>query len=206
MELEIIIQNFILEYGLFSIFFVVLLEYANFPLPSEIVLPFTGIVASEYNMNVFLVVVVSVLGGICGSLTNYYVGYKFGNPLLFKLKEKIPKTKKAIKESNKWMEKHNKSSVMLTRLVPVARTFISIVAGVNKMNVGSFVLFSGIGITVWNSLLISLGFIVGDNMDKITYILSNYTKVIVVLLVILFVGYVLFKKSKIKNSEDIENE
>ena len=98
MNLEILIQNFVLEYGLFSIFLIVALEYANIPLPSEIVLPFAGILSAEYDMNIFLVIFVSILGGIFGSITNYYIGYKFGNPFLFKLKEKFPKTKRAIKE------------------------------------------------------------------------------------------------------------
>lgn len=204
MNLEILIQNFVLEYGLFSIFLIVALEYANIPLPSEIVLPFAGILSAEYDINIFLVIIVSILGGIFGSITNYYIGYKFGNPLLFKLKEKFPKTKRAIKESNKWMEKYNKISVMITRLVPLARTFISIVAGVNRMNIYSFTIFSSIGISIWNILLISMGYIVGDNMDKISYILSSYTKVLIVLFIILFIGFIIFRKKQ-KNT-DIEKE
>lgn len=196
MNLEILIQNFVLEYGLFSIFLIVALEYANIPLPSEIVLPFAGILSAEYDMNILLVIIVSILGGIFGSLTNYYIGYKFGNPLLFKLKEKFPKTKRAIKESNKWMEKYNKISVMITRLVPLARTFISIVAGVNRMNIYSFTIFSSIGISIWNILLISMGYIVGDNMDKISYILSSYTKVLIVLFIILVIGFIIFRKKQ----------
>lgn len=204
MSLEILIQNFVLEYGLFSIFLIVALEYANIPLPSEIVLPFAGILSAEYDINIFLVIIVSILGGIFGSITNYYIGYKFGNPLLFKLKEKFPKTKRAIKESNEWMEKYNKISVMVTRLVPIARTFISIVAGVNRMNIYSFTIFSGIGISIWNILLITIGYIVGDNMDKISYILSSYTKVLIVLFIILFIGFIIFRKKQ-KNT-DIEKE
>ncbi len=196
MNLEILIQNFVLEYGLFSIFLIVALEYANIPLPSEIVLPFAGILSAEYDMNIFLVIFVSILGGIFGSITNYYIGYKFGNPFLFKLKEKFPKTKRAIKESNKWMEKYNKISVMITRLVPLARTFISIVAGVNRMNIYSFTIFSSIGISIWNILLISMGYIVGDNMDKISYILSSYTKVLIVLFIILVIGFIIFRKKQ----------
>lgn len=204
MNLEILIQNFVLEYGLFSIFLIVALEYANVPLPSEIVLPFAGILAEKYDMNIFLVVFVSILGGVFGSITNYYIGYKFGNPLLFKLKEKFPKTKRAIKESNDWMEKYNKLSVMITRLVPLARTFISIVAGVNRMSIYSFTIFSTIGISIWNILLISIGYIVGDNMDKISYILSTYTKVLIVLFIVLGVLFIIFKKNS--KNKNLENE
>ena len=118
MEIGNIIEEFILNYGLISILIIVALEYANLPLPSEIVLPLAGILSSEYNMNVILVILVSILGGIVGSLTNYYIGYKFGNPLIYALKSKYPKTKRAIKESYRFMEKYENISVMLSRLVP----------------------------------------------------------------------------------------
>ena len=198
MEIGVIIEEFILNYGLISIFIIVALEYANLPLPSEIVLPLAGILSTEYNMNVILVILVSILGGIVGSLTNYYLGYKFGNPLIYALKSKYPKTKRAIKESHRFMDKYENISVMLSRLVPIARTFISIVAGVTRMNMMSFVLYSTIGISIWNILLILIGYIIGDNMDKITYILGTYSKVVAVLLVAVAIIYLIIKKRKAK--------
>lgn len=208
MDLEILVENFILRYGLISIFIVVALEYANAPLPSEIVLPFAGILATEHNMSIYSVISVSILGGIIGSLTNYYLGYKFGNPLLYKIKEKYPRTKKAIKESNKYMEKYDRYAVMVSRIVPIARTFISIVAGVTRMNVFSFIFYSTIGISIWNIFLIFIGYIIGDNMDKIAIILSNYTKLVLVTLIfVLIVGFIIYYKRKRENiSEVIEDE
>ena len=200
MEIGNIIEEFILNYGLISILIIVALEYANLPLPSEIVLPLAGILSSEYNMNVILVILVSILGGIVGSLTNYYIGYRFGNPLIYALKSKYPKTKRAIKESYRFMEKYENISVMLSRLVPIARTFISIVAGVTRMNMMAFVLYSTIGISIWNILLIFIGFIIGDNMDKITYILGTYSKVVAVLLVAGAIIYLTIRKKKRKNT------
>ncbi len=144
MEFGIIIEEFILNYGLISIFIIVALEYANLPLPSEIVLPLAGILSSEYSMNIVLVILVSILGGVIGSLTNYYLGYRFGNPLIYFLKSKYPKTQRAIKESHRFMDKYEKISVMLSRLVPIARTFISIVAGVTRMSILDFTLYSTI--------------------------------------------------------------
>ena len=200
MEIGNIIEEFILNYGLISILIIVALEYANLPLPSEIVLPLAGILSSEYNMNVILVILVSILGGIVGFLTNYYIGYKFGNPLIYALKSKYPKTKRAIKESYRFMEKYENISVMLSRLVPIARTFISIVAGVTRMNMMAFVLYSTIGISIWNILLILIGYIIGDNMDKITYILGTYSKVVAVLLVAGAIIYLTIRKKKRKNT------
>lgn len=210
MELGIVIEEFILNYGIISIFIIVALEYANLPLPSEIVLPLAGILASEYNMNIILVILVSITGGIVGSLTNYYLGYFLGNPLIYKLKKKYPKTKRAIKESYRWMEKYEKISVMLSRLVPLARTFISIVAGVTRMRVWEFILYSSVGISLWNTILILIGFVIGDNMNQISYILGTYSKVIAVLLVISSIIYLGLKKKNLnrnnKNSNKIMEE
>ena len=203
MELGIIIEQFILNYGLISIFVIVALEYANLPLPSEIVLPLAGILASEYDMNIILIILVSIIGGIAGSLTNYYLGYFLGNPFIYKLKKKYPKTKRAIKESYRWMEKYEKISVMLSRLVPLARTFISIVAGVTRMRVWEFVLYSSIGISVWNTILILIGFIIGDNMEQISYILGTYSKVIAIFVVISSIIYLMIKKKNVnRNNKD----
>ena len=193
MELGIVIEEFILNYGIMSIFIIVALEYANLPLPSEIVLPLAGILASKYDMNIVFVIFASVLGGVVGSLTNYYLGYFFGNPLIYKIKNKYPKTKRAIKESYRWMNKYEKISVMLSRLVPLARTFISIVAGVTRMGVWNFILYSSVGISLWNIILILIGFIIGDNMEQISYILGTYSKIIAILLVMSFIIYLVVK-------------
>ena len=206
MELGIIIEEFILNYGIISIFIIVALEYANLPLPSEIVLPLAGILASEYNMNIILVILASIIGGIIGSLTNYYLGYCFGNPLIYKLKRKYPKTKRAIKESYRWMEKYEKISVMLSRLVPIARTFISIVAGVTRMGVWEFILYSSVGISLWNTILILIGFVIGDNMNKISYILGTYSKVVAILLVISFILYLVVKKKNVNKNNKESNK
>ena len=206
MELGIIIEEFILNYGIISIFIIVALEYANIPLPSEIVLPLAGILASEYNMNIILVILASIIGGIIGSLTNYYLGYCFGNPLIYKLKRKYPKTKRAIKESYRWMEKYEKISVMLSRLVPIARTFISIVAGVTRMGVWEFILYSSVGISLWNTILILIGFVIGDNMNKISYILGTYSKVVAILLVISFILYLVVKKKNVNKNNKESNK
>lgn len=199
MELSTIIEHFIMEYGLISIFIIVMLEYANAPLPSEIVLPFAGVLSLKFGMNLASVIFISILGGILGSVINYYLGYKLGNPLIDFLKRKYPKTKKSIKSSYKWITKYDKVSVMISRLVPLARTFISIVAGVTKMNIGTFMLYSTIGIGIWNTILISMGYIVGNNMVLIGDILSKYS-IFIGVLIVSILGYLI--KVKIKEHKN----
>ncbi|MDB8789345.1 DedA family protein [Romboutsia sp. 1001216sp1] len=207
MELKLLIEEFIINYGLISIFIIVALEYANAPLPSEIVLPFVGILAFKFDMNIFLVILVSIIGGVFGSVLNYYLGYKLGQPLLSFIKNKYPKTKKSIKASYRWLAKYEKISVMLSRLVPLARTFISIVAGVTRMNVLQFTLYSAIGISVWNIVLILVGYFIGDNMDLIVNIMNKYS-LVVGIIGILVIGFywITLKNRKEKDSDKYINQ
>lgn len=207
MELKLLIEEFIINYGLISIFIIVALEYANAPLLSEIVLPFVGILAFKFDMNIFLVILVSIIGGVFGSVLNYYLGYKLGQPLLSFIKNKYPKTKKSIKASYRWLAKYEKISVMLSRLVPLARTFISIVAGVTRMNVLQFTLYSAIGISVWNIVLILVGYFIGDNMDLIVNIMNKYS-LVVGIIGILVIGFywITLKNRKEKDSDKYINQ
>lgn len=201
MEVKLLIEEFIKNYGLLSVFIIVMLEYANLPLPSEIVLPVVGIFTFEYDIDFIQVVIVSVLGGVLGSIINYYLGLKLGKPLIDTLAKKFPSTKKSIKASYLWIKKYDKPSIMLSRLVPVARTFISIVAGVVKMNIIVFIIYSTIGISIWNLLLIYAGYLLGDNLNIITAILKKYSIIVGILAILLIIIY--YIKSKSKPKEDI---
>ena len=198
MEFKSLVEEFIINYGLISIFIVVALEYANLPLPSELVLPLVGIFAFEYNMNFPQVVIASILGGITGCIINYYLGYKLGKPLIETIIGKFPKTEKSIISSYSWIKKYDKVSVMISRLLPVARTVISIVAGVIKMNILTFITYSTIGIGIWNLTLISAGYLLGHKLHVITSILKQYSLLVGILAVIFIVAYII--KNKIKKN------
>ncbi|MGX4599716.1 DedA family protein [Faecalimicrobium sp. JNUCC 81] len=198
MDINILVQNFIEEYGLISIFIIVMLEYANLPLPSEVVLPFVGIMVSKGNIGFEIAVIISIIGGLVGSITNYLLGLYFGKSVIKYLLENHPKTKESIKSSTWWIKKYGKLSVMLARVVPLARTFISIPAGMTKMNIGSFLLYSSIGISIWNIVLIYLGYVLGGNLHQITHIMKNYSIIMIILMAIGIATYYMVKKNRHK--------
>ncbi|MGL4911241.1 MAG: DedA family protein [Romboutsia sp.] len=136
--------------------------------------------------------------GVIGSIINYYLGYKLGDPLLSFIKSKFPKAKKSIKSSYKWLIRYDKMSVMLSRLVPLARTFISIVAGVTRMNIVVFTLYSTIGISIWNTILIGMGYVVGNNMELITKALKNYSFILVLIFITGTIFYFIINLKKEK--------
>lgn len=200
MEFEILAKSLIEQYGLISIFLIVMLEYANFQLPSEVVLPFIGIMVSKGNIDFGLALTISIIGGIVGSTINYLLGLYFGKPILKYMMKKYPKTRYSIKSSMWWMNKYGKISVMLARAIPVARTIISIPAGINKMNINIFVLYSTIGISLWNTILIFLGYILGDNLSNIAYLIKNYSLIVGIVLVSAIVIIYSKKRKKIGTS------
>lgn len=200
MNLKLLIEEFIINYGLISIFIIVALEYANLPLPSELVLPLIGIFAFEYDMNFIQVLTASVLGGLSGSIINYYLGLKLGKPLIDMLATRFPSTKRSIRASYSWIKKYDKSSIMISRLIPVARTFISIIAGVIKMNIIAFIIYSTIGISLWNLILISAGYILSDKLHIIISILKKYSLFVIILIIIILGFYILKNKLNKKNN------
>ncbi len=198
MNIEEVIREFVFNYGMISVFVLVLLEYANFPLPSELVLPLMGIVGVVNNISFFEILIVSVVAGVLGSVLNYIIGLYFGPKAIDYITLKFPKTKKSADSAYHWLNKYNNIAVLLSRLVPIARTFISIVAGVVKMKPIAFIGYSTIGITIWNAILIALGFIFGNNSELINLILKRYSLAVGVIVVIITVVLIIKNKEKIK--------
>lgn len=190
------------NYSSFGVFLLVMLEYANVPLPSELVLPFVGILVANGKLDFFHAILLSILGGIIGSLINYGLGWYFGNPLIKYILKKFPKTKKSIKKSMYYIQKYNKISVLIARIIPVARTFISIPAGVINMNMYSFIVYSAVGITLWNLFLITLGYLVGNNIHLVSQLLTQYS-IVIFLLIIVFIVYLYIRKSASNKSKDM---
>jgi membrane protein DedA with SNARE-associated domain len=189
------VQEFIHQYGLISVFVLVMLEYANIPLPSEIVLSFVGIMAASGNIDFSSAVIVSILGGIIGSLINYFIGLYFGKPVVKYIVKKFPRTKKSVTSSMDLLKKYDKLAVLFARTIPLARTFISIPAGILKMNIFVFIIYSTIGISIWNFILIYLGYILGDNIHTVFYIMETYSIIVVATFVILLGLYYFKRKS-----------
>ena len=196
--LEFILENSFFLY--LSIFTVIMLEYANAPLPSELVLPLSGAFIIPFDLNLTTVIIISIIGGIIGSLINYHLGLKFGKSIVSWMINKLPKSKKSFDVSYSIFNKYKKTSVLFSRLIPIARTVISIVAGTLKMNCFQFILFSTIGITIWNSILIVSGYIFYDNLNLIVSILSTYSLVIKIIGLIIL-AWICFKYTKKRKKE-----
>ncbi|MGL5677554.1 MAG: DedA family protein [Cellulosilyticaceae bacterium] len=189
------IMNFAGSLGYFGIIFVTSLEYACFPLPSEVVLPFIGVGIATGTYSFIKAWLASLLGGMFGSLLAYVIGYIGGVPFLNWSKRKFPKTEKTIVALDKWFNRYGSIALMITRVVPLTRTYVSILAGSQKFDLLKFMGYTALGVAAWNTILISLGYFLGDNLHLIEQIISQYS-VVVGALILLAVGYWFYHKRK----------
>ncbi len=156
------VLNYFSEYGLLFLFIIVFLEYMNLPgLPAGIIMPAAGILIASNDMNFITALIVSVVGGLLGSYVLYFIGYFLGNSILDKFYEKYVKLRPSIDKAISYTDKHGNKGVFIARLIPVARTLVSLTVGTIRMNFISFSLYSIFGIVIWNLVFIYAGYACG---------------------------------------------
>lgn len=147
------------------------IESSFLPFPSEIVVPPAAYLAAAGDLNVFLVVLSATAGAICGALINYGLAIWIGRALVYKfvnsrLGHALLLSEEKIVRAEGYFIKYGALSTLIGRLVPAVRQLISIPAGLARMPLGSFVLFTAIGATAWNSILAALGYYLHSVVDK----------------------------------------
>ena len=149
------------SFGYIGIFIATSLEYGCFPVSSEVLLPFIGFFVFGGEMSLFGAILVSTAGGIAGSLVCYCFG-RFGRRFIEKtLCSKYSSLKKGLEKAGRVFDKYGSKSVLIARVFPIARTYISIPAGLMWMNIYVFVIYTAVGSFVWNTMLISAGYFLG---------------------------------------------
>ena len=149
------------SFGYIGIFIATSLEYGCFPVSSEVLLPFIGFFVFGGEMSLFGAILVSTAGGIAGSLVCYCFG-RFGRRFIEKTLCSIYSSlKKGLEKAGRVFDKYGSKSVLIARVFPIARTYISIPAGLMGMNIYVFVIYTAVGSFVWNTMLISAGYFLG---------------------------------------------
>lgn len=154
------VVDYILKYGIPFLFLIVYLEYLNLPaLPAAVVFPAIGVMAAHDGYNLFGVFLISLAAGILGSLTLYLIGYYVGNAIIRWIRKKFPKSGKYIDKIIYYSEKYGNKGVFICRLLPGVRTIVSLVSGALREEVIDFVIYSALGIAIWNFIFIFGGYI-----------------------------------------------
>ena len=173
-----------------GVFFLMLVESCGIPMPSEIIMPFSGFLVAEGKMNFWAVSFVGAFANLAGSLIAYWIGLKGGRALIEKWGKYILISKRDLDLADRWFMRFGNLTVFFGRLLPVVRTYISFPAGVAKMEIKRFSLYTFAGALPWSILFTWLGVKMGDNWEQIREKLHNFDLAIVALIIIGIAWYV----------------
>ena len=198
MELLHQIINFLIEtigsLGYFGIFALMFLESTFFPFPSEVVMIPAGYLAYKGEMNIYIVLLIGVLGSLAGALLNYYLSRTLGRKLLLKYGHYIWFEEDKLIKMENFFKSHGEISTFNGRLIPVVRQYISIPAGLSNMNIVKFSIYTTLGATIWVTILTLLGYFLGSNQELIKEYLKTITIITFITIVIISIIYIKYKK------------
>jgi len=191
-KLVAVIVAFISKTGYSSIFILMALESMVAPVPSEAVMPFAGFLIADGKFSFAAVIFFSTLGSILGSLLSYYIGAYGGRPLVEKFGKYLLLNKHHLDLTEKYFTKKGEATIFICRFIPIVRHLISIPAGMGKMNIIKFSIYTIIGAGIWNSILTYAGFVLRDNWKEIMKYSHVVDMVMLVCIVIVFI-YICYK-------------
>lgn len=199
--------NLIGSLGYWGVFIGMSLESACIPIPSEIIMPFSGFVVWQGNTNMTLIgiTIIGALGNLTGSLIAYFVGLKGGRPLLEKYGKYLLITHSKLELADSWFLKYGGEAVLISRVLPIIRTFISLPAGIARMDIKKFILYTFIGSLPWSFVLGYIGVQLGPNWEIIRGYFHTLD-IIVAIGLLGIIGYLIYKykgKSRKMNSKDL---
>ncbi|ASM36491.1 DedA family protein [Campylobacter sputorum] len=194
------IINFIVQtvgaWGYAGIFFMMFLESSFFPFPSEVVMIPAGYLAQKGEMSFFIAFFMGVAGSLAGAIFNYYLCYFFGRNLIIKYGKYIGINEEKMQKFEAFFNKHGEVSTFTCRLIPGIRQYISLPAGLAKMNMFRFCLYTTLGAAIWVFILMVLGYYVGENEELIKEYLHIITIVLLVAVAIIIGIYFYIIKRK----------
>lgn len=185
----------IVKLGYFGIFLGMFLESTLVPIPSEAVMIPAGMAVAKQQLNFILVVLFGVFGNVLGAVFSYYLALWLGKPILLKVGRFFWIKPQTITKIEIFFLKYGEISVFVGRLLPGFRHFISIPAGIAKMNIAKFLFYTTLGSAIWTTLLVIFGYYFSLHQE---YLLDNF-KIIVVFLVIILLLWTFYKYKKSKN-------
>ena len=196
-----------------GIFFLMVLEGMLLPIPSEVVMVFGGYLLYRNDLagigfipGFGVLLIVGSLGNLVGALIAYYLGDKGGIPLIMRYGKYVMLDENSITTTQKWFRKYGDISVFATRLVPIFRTFVSIPAGIARMKMKYFILFTISGMVIWDTVLIYIGIRLGPDWKLILSYSDLLTYIALAVLAILFLYWVFLtlKKKKLVHKAETE--
>ncbi len=201
----------IFRLGYPGILILMALESSFFPFPSEVVLPPGGYLAAQGRMNGVLVLASGVAGSLLGAVVNYVLAVRLGRPLLHRYSKYLLIKESSLDKSEAFFRRHGEFSTFIGRLIPVIRQYISLPAGLARMNLPKFSAYTALGAGIWCAILTYIGWYLGRHGDRLLQEdVSRYTTlttlVLAPLLVIAIIVYVLIRRRRAVDTQRPESE
>lgn len=187
------LTNFIYSYGYIAIFVLMTLEYASLPIPSEVVLPLSGLLVAKGVFNPFAVFFVTLFAAVVGMAIDYYIADFIGKDVVYKHLGKLRMKKESVEAFDSWFSRNGAFAVFICRLIPEIRGLVSLPAGFAAMPKRKFFAYSVAGAVIWNVALISFGYF-ALNVTNAYVILGS----IAVFAIVLYLIYVVARKRMMK--------
>lgn len=183
--------------GYFGIFIMMFLESSFFPFPSEVVMIPAGYLAYKGEMNLAIAIICGILGSLAGALFNYFLAIKFGRTFLVRYGKYFFIKEETIIKMEEFFKKHGHISTFSGRLIPAVRQYISFPAGLARMNLLLFSIYTSLGAAIWVIILAVLGYYIGDN----ELLVKEYLRyiIIAILLSLALIGFLYYRKIKRNN-------
>jgi membrane protein DedA with SNARE-associated domain len=185
------------QWGYPGIVVLMALESSFFPFPSEVVIPPAAYLAAMGKMNLEAVIVSGILGSLVGALFNYWLALKFGRPFFEKYGRYLLISRRSLEKADRFFERHGHISTFVGRLLPGIRQYISLPAGLARMNIFIFCAATALGAGAWVSVLAAMGYWFGRNEQLVLQNLHWMTVALVIVCSLLVLFYWLRWKSRL---------
>jgi membrane protein DedA with SNARE-associated domain len=191
------IQHLLRSMGYPGLFLLIMFESTLVPIPSELVMPFAGYMAHTGEFSLPVILVINSVAALVGSGLCYWIGLAGGKPLMVRYGKFIGVRKKDIERTESYFARHGKATILIGRFLPVVRHIISVPAGIARMPLGPFFLQTFIGATIWGTVLILIGYELGNGLaiaEKLKHIDLLIGVAIVAVLLTVAIRFVLRRR------------
>jgi len=195
-EIANTIVSYIGDMGYLGIFLLMFLESTFFPFPSEIIMIPAGYLAYQGEMNIYIIILVGILGSVLGALLNYYLAIFFGRKFILKYGKYFFIKEETLDKLESFFAKHGEISTFTGRLIPGIRQLISLPAGLARMNIVKFSFYTALGAGIWVVVLVAVGYLVGSNEALISEYLKSATLIALVSVVLITIFYMVRNKKR----------
>lgn len=183
------LSNFIAAYGLLAVFVLMVVESCGVPFPSEVIMPTAGLLAATGQMNLVAAIVAGALANLVGSLVAYWLAARFGEPFLLGPGRYIGIRRHHLEMADRWFQRWGLPAVLIGRVLPAVRTYISFPAGLARVDLARFSLLTFAGALPWCAALAFVGYALGRNYDRVARPIQVIAIVIALVVAVIVVAW-----------------